>query len=161
MNGWVGSRTRGPIYSRVIHSSGCTVWLAEAWEPKCFLCHQTTIWYTKKTWWPRHPSSNVRPQTIFSDIHPSKSESFQTSSMMSVHHLLHFFHSSRILPLLQPQQEKAPNNSACKLFPSLTEFTRSGVKFKKKKKTYFLDMMFEMGWLEVSPSTPAPSFTTS
>ncbi|KAG1328016.1 UPF0481 protein [Cocos nucifera] len=118
---------------------------------------------------------------LFCDIHPNGPKSFPTLKMPQIHHLLHLFHSSRILPLQQLLQEKAPDTTRCEWIPwatklrqaiikfgkknkkelnttgyegipSATELGRAGVKFKKKKNgTNFLNITFHNGRMEIPP----------
>ncbi|XP_073108047.1 UPF0481 protein At3g47200-like [Elaeis guineensis] len=118
---------------------------------------------------------------LFCDMHPNASKSFRTSSMDQIHHLLHLFHSSRILQPQPPQQEKAPDTTVlrwipcatklrqaivkfrkkkekgsdttgCEWIPSATELRRAGVKFRKNKKEInFLDITFKKGRMEIPP----------
>lgn len=81
---------------------------------------------------------------LFSDIHPSKSQTFPIlPAADQVHHLLHLFHSSLIPSknhhvLDIPKAVKAPV-----WIPNATELQQAGVKFVKKKDARsFLDISF-------------------
>ncbi|KAM0951840.1 hypothetical protein DsansV1_C03g0030031 [Dioscorea sansibarensis] len=89
---------------------------------------------------------------LFSDIHPSNSETLPVSPEANrVHHLLHLFHSTFVPSdnhhLFDiDEAEKAP-----KWIPNATELQQAGVKFvKKKNASSFLDISFSSnGTLEI------------